>query len=186
MSLPIETERLLLREYDDGDAADILEYSSDEDFWTARIWDWQPTARGVRSYWGSRRKMDPDAESGSVELVVELKSEGKVIGNTGIWIQKSCEHRQGSIGWMLGAGYRGRGFATEAGKAFIAFAFDRMGLHRIFARTGADNTRSWLLMEHLGMRREAHFRQSHRFRGEWRDEYVYAILAHEWSAKHDQ
>jgi RimJ/RimL family protein N-acetyltransferase len=40
---------------------------------------------------------------------------------------------------------------------------------------------SWRLMERLGMRREAHFRQSHQVRGEWDDESVYALLAEEWS-----
>ena len=36
MNLPIETERLELRKYEDKDLADILEYSSDADFWLAR------------------------------------------------------------------------------------------------------------------------------------------------------
>ena len=30
------------------------------------------------------------------------------------------------------------------------------------------------------MRREAHFRQSHKVKGEWDDEFVYALLADEW------
>jgi len=37
-------------------------------------------------------------------------------------------------------------------------------------------------MERLGMRREAHFRQSHIVMDAWRDEYVYAVLADEWEA----
>jgi RimJ/RimL family protein N-acetyltransferase len=36
-------------------------------------------------------------------------------------------------------------------------------------------------MERLGMRREAHFRESHKVIGCWDDEFVYAILADEWS-----
>jgi len=59
--------------------------------------------------------------------------------------------------------------------------FRSKGLHRIFARTGRANTQSWRLMERLGMRREADFRQSHQVRGEWDDEFVYALLADEWS-----
>jgi len=36
-------------------------------------------------------------------------------------------------------------------------------------------------MDRLGMRREAHFKQSHQVEGEWDDEFVYAILSDEWS-----
>jgi len=32
------------------------------------------------------------------------------------------------------------------------------------------------------MRREAHFRESHTVEGEWRDEYIYAVLASEWNS----
>jgi RimJ/RimL family protein N-acetyltransferase len=35
-------------------------------------------------------------------------------------------------------------------------------------------------MERIGMRREAHFRDSHKVEGEWDDEFIYAILADEW------
>jgi RimJ/RimL family protein N-acetyltransferase len=38
-------------------------------------------------------------------------------------------------------------------------------------------------MEHLGMRREAHFRENELFKGNWGDEYVYALLAAEWTAR---
>jgi len=35
-------------------------------------------------------------------------------------------------------------------------------------------------MTRLGMRREAHVREAKRIKGEWRDRYVYALLADEW------
>jgi RimJ/RimL family protein N-acetyltransferase len=38
-------------------------------------------------------------------------------------------------------------------------------------------------MERLGMRREAHFKESHVVEGEWRDEFIYAVLADEWRVK---
>ena len=39
---------------------------------------------------------------------------------------------------------------------------------------------AYSLMERLGMRREAHFREHARFKGHWDEEFVYAILASEW------
>ena len=90
------------------------------------------------------------------------------------------EQGQAAVGWALGCQYQGWGIATEAAKALVAFGFESMGLHRISARTGSRNPRSWRLMERIGMRREAHFRQSHKVKDEWDDEFVYAVLANEW------
>jgi RimJ/RimL family protein N-acetyltransferase len=57
-----------------------------------------------------------------------------------------------------------------------------LGLHRIIRRCDARSDASARLMERLRMRREAHFRQNELFKGEWADEYVYALLATEWEA----
>ncbi len=178
-ALPIETERLILRRYEDRDVRDIVEFSQEADFWLARNLDWKPDGASVRAYFEEQRDLQPASLSGWMNLVMELKSEGKVIGCVGIGVT-SKEQGQASIGWMLGLPYQGQGLATEAAHALVDFGFDAMGLHRIFARTGKANTRSWRLMERLGMRREAHFRQSHQVRGVWDDEFVYAILADEW------
>jgi RimJ/RimL family protein N-acetyltransferase len=183
MNLPIETGRLRLRKYEDRDMADILEFSSDADFWLARNLDWPVSVEGVKEYWEAQRDIDLSTDPEWFSLVVELRAEGKIIGQVGIGVIKTGEHRQGTIGWLLGRKYQGQGFATEAARALLGFGFDQLGLHRISARTGRDNERSWLLMERLGMRREAHFRESHTVNGEWRDEFIYAVLAEEWRAK---
>jgi len=158
---------------------DIVEFSQEADFWLARSLDWKPNSASVRAYFEAQRDLQPESLSGWMNLMMELKSEGKVIGCVGIGVTNR-EQGQASIGWMMGLRYQGQGLATEAAHALVDFGFSAMGLHRIFARTGKANTRSWRLMERLGMRREAHFRQSHQVRGEWDDEFVYAILAHEW------
>ena len=178
-TLPIETKRLILRRYEDRDVRDILEYSREADFWLARSLDWTLTSESVRAYFEAQRDQQLNEFPHWVNLMMELKSEGKVVGCVGIGVTNK-EQGQASIGWMLSCRYQGQGLATEAAQALVDFGFGSMGLHRIFARTGKANTRSWLLMERLSMRREAHFRQSHMVRDEWDDEFVYAILAHEW------
>jgi ribosomal-protein-alanine N-acetyltransferase len=179
MTLPIETERLLLRKYEDRDLADIVAYSRAADFWLARNLDWEPTEEGVRAYFGSRRDLVPESYPEWLDLVVELKAENKVVGNVGIGVADR-ERGQASVGWLLSCQYRGQGIATEAVKALVTFGFESMGLHRIYARTGSRNIRSWRLMERIGLRREAQLRQSHKVQGQWDDEFIYAILADEW------
>jgi RimJ/RimL family protein N-acetyltransferase len=184
MSLPIETERLWLRKYRNRDLGDILEFSLNADYWLYRNLDWDPTLESVRAFWQPMQDVDPASDPKWLQLVVELKAEGKVVGSVGIGVIKNGDHRQGTIGWLLGQRYRGQGFATEAAAALLTFGFEVMDLHRISARTGSDNERSWRLMERLGMRREAHFVESHTVQGVWRDEFVYAILASEWEESH--
>jgi RimJ/RimL family protein N-acetyltransferase len=183
MALPIETERLHLRRYQDRDLTDILAFSSDTDYWLARNLDWPVTEEGVRTYWETQRAVDPGTDPEWFALLIELKAEGKAIGQVGLGVVKTGEHRQGTIGWLLGRRYQGQGLATEAAGALLSYGFDELGMHRIVARTGRDNRRSWHLMERLGMRREAHFRKSHRVKGQWRDEFIYAVLAEEWRGK---
>ncbi|MGD0453910.1 MAG: GNAT family N-acetyltransferase [Solirubrobacteraceae bacterium] len=58
------------------------------------------------------------------------------------------------VGWRLARPYWGRGIATEAAIASIAFAFDELGLPSLVSYTAARNLRSRRVMERLGMRRD--------------------------------
>jgi ribosomal-protein-alanine N-acetyltransferase len=183
MLLPIETRRLLIRLYEDKDLEDIFEYSGTTDFWLLRTLTWQPTREGIRKYWEPRRNLDASTVMNHIDLMVEWKERNKVIGNIGIGISDKDENKQGTIGWLLGNTFQGQGFASEAARALITYGFDKLELHRISARTSRDNIRSWLLMERIGMRREAHFKQSEYINAEWQDEFVYAVLSEEWHSK---
>jgi RimJ/RimL family protein N-acetyltransferase len=184
-TLPIETERLLLRKYRDEDVDDIVEYSREVNYWLTRNLDWEPTAEGVKAHYECQRDIYPESYPEWFDLAVELKAENKVVGAVGLGVFNK-EQGQASMGWLLGCRYQGQGFATEAAQAMLAYGFGTMGLHRITARTGSRNTRSWRLMERIGMRREAHFRHSHTVMGEWDDEFVYALLADEWRRLHQE
>ena len=62
----------------------------------------------------------------------------------------------------------------------LKVGFEDLGLRRIIAQCDPRNESSWRLMERLGMRREAHFRECEIFKGEWSDLFVYAMLAEEF------
>ena len=85
------------------------------------------------------------------------------------------------IGWVLGREHQGRGYATEAAKSLVAYAFESLQCHRVIATCQPENVASWRVMEKLEMRREGLFRKCiARASGEWWDEYFYAILAEEY------
>ncbi|MBD3285549.1 GNAT family N-acetyltransferase [candidate division WOR-3 bacterium] len=181
MSLIIKTERLILRRYRKADLEDILEFSRTTDWWLERILPWEVDSQDITDYWEKVKDLNPFKDPRWFDLVIEVKSLGKVAGIVGYGVTVIDEqHKQGMVGWLLGCDYQGQGYASEAAQAIITFGFSELSLHRISARTGMDNAPSWKMMERLGMRREAHFRESHTVKGQWRDEYIYAVLLHEW------
>jgi RimJ/RimL family protein N-acetyltransferase len=55
------------------------------------------------------------------------------------------------VGWRLAAEFWGHGYATEGARAALAFGWDALGLKEIVSSTVPANTRSWRVMERLGM-----------------------------------
>lgn len=173
--LPIATKRLSLRCLDYNDIQDILDILAHPSI--ARILNMKMDESSVREYIDKQNSYQPFQEGKYYDLVVEYKEEGKVIGLIGI----QCKpHHQGAIGWAIGINYQGSGFALEGASALISYAFSKLGLHRIYAVTSNINTPSWKLMERLGMRKEAHFRETEWREGKWIDQFIYAILSTEW------
>jgi [ribosomal protein S5]-alanine N-acetyltransferase len=174
----LETERLLLREFRAADEARIHEYASDPE--VARLMIWGPNApEATHQFLERMLKAQERWPRPDVELAIELKSEGRVIGAIGLRIQDE-RNRTADIGYVLNRSYWGRGYMTEAARAILGVAFRDLNLHRVWAMCHVRNHASYRVMEKLGMRREAHFRKNAFEKNEWRDSYLYAILAEEW------
>ena len=177
------TERLVLRRFDPDDVSDLVDFLSVDDPMIQRVVGVAPNAEAIHATWGAMRLLSPWNDPSWLSLMIELRAESRVIGTVGYGVQViDPKHRQGMIGWSLHPAYRGQGLATEAAADLLGFLFQDLGLHRVSARTGIDNEASWRLMERLGMHREAHFRESHTLDGQWRDEFVYGLLAREFNA----
>lgn len=127
------------------------------------------------------KQSDPEQWRGSDwrALAVHHNDDDKVIGEVGVFV-KPEPAREGDIGWMIHPEYHGRGYATEAAQILVRLAFEDRGLHRLTSGCNTRNVASWRLMERLGMRREGHSLQSRLLRGEWQDNYHYALLRDEW------
>ncbi|WEJ34857.1 GNAT family protein [Devosia sp. SD17-2] len=178
---PIETERLKLRPFTRGDVDDVFAYRSLEI--VARYLFDPPLSREECAMAVQQRTTQTGMEEDGdrIILAVESRDGGPVIGEVSL-ILRSRDARQGELGWIFHPHSQGRGLASEAARAMLSLAFDGVKLHRVFARCDALNAPSWRLMERLGMRREAHFREHALFKGRWDEEFIYAILAREWAA----
>jgi ribosomal-protein-alanine N-acetyltransferase len=178
---PIETERLMLREFRAADEPDIHEYASDPE--VSRLMEWGPNTpeitRTVVERWIEQQKQWPRR---SVELAIEVKAEKKAIGGIRLEV-KDERNSTADFGYALNRSYWNRGYATEAAKAVLNVAFRTLKVHRVWATCDVRNHASYRVMEKLGMRREGCFMRDVFQRGEWRDSYFCAVLAEEWTAK---
>ena len=177
MTLPITTERLVLRRYARADQADLLALAAQPEVAKILPGRMPATEAGVRDYIDLQNSYRPFEKDQVFELAVERKEDGRVIGLLGL-IRR--DPRQGEVGWALAAEYRGQGYATEAAGALIDYGFTKLGLHRIHADTNSDKLASLRLMERLGMRREAQLREAVWAEGKWLDRVIHGILADEW------
>jgi RimJ/RimL family protein N-acetyltransferase len=179
---PVVTERLRLRPFTRGDVDAVYGYRRRED--VARyLFDValsrEECAMAVQQRIG---QVALETADDKIILAVELQANGALIGEVSL-IWRSVEARQCELGWIFDPSYHGKGYATEAAKALLDLAFGPGDMHRAMARCDARNETSSRLMERLGMRREAHFREHTIVKGEWDEEFIYAILRREWLAQ---
>jgi RimJ/RimL family protein N-acetyltransferase len=182
LGYPLKTDRLILRPFTEDDLDDLYAFHSLPE--VARFLYWEPRDHQQASEALARKigQSRLDAEGENLVLAVVWPDSGRVIGEVTLgWL--STQHRQGEFGYVFHPDIGGRGLATEAAEVMLRLGFDELGLHRIIGRCDPRNEASWRLMERLGLRREAHFVQNEIFKGEWGDEFVYAILADEWRAR---
>jgi RimJ/RimL family protein N-acetyltransferase len=176
---PLETERLVLRPFEEGDLDAFYAMQSDAE--VARwLYEEPRTLEETRAH--LERKMggtELSAEDDWLSAAVIERESGQCIGDLSLhWVSEA--HKTGEIGFIFHPAYQGRGYATEAARAFLGFGFDGMGFHRMIGRAEARNTPSARVLEKLGMRQEALLVENEWVKGEWQSELVYAMLEHEW------
>jgi RimJ/RimL family protein N-acetyltransferase len=177
---PLETERLVLRPFEEGDLDALHKVHSDEE--VARYLYNEPTRSLEETRELLGRKMagvQLTAEGQWISAAVIARESRQFVGDVALhWVSE--QHKTGELGFIFDPEHQGRGYATEAARAFLALAFEGLNLHRVIGRAEARNVASARVLEKLGMRREAHLVENEWVKGEWQSELVYAILEHEW------
>jgi [ribosomal protein S5]-alanine N-acetyltransferase len=169
---PIETRRLVIRQFQPEDWKAVYEYMSDLEV-IAYLPEGQLTEAQSREFLA--KNIDEPAEA----LAVTLKGERTLIGHMVFhpWYAPQIYE----IGWVFNKRYHGQGYGTEAAYALLEYGFETLQIHRVIATCQPENVPSYRVMEKLGMKREAHFRKCiYRGEDQWGDEYLYALLEEEW------
>jgi RimJ/RimL family protein N-acetyltransferase len=145
----LKTERLLLRPWRAEDREPFAAINAD-----AAVMQHFPStlARGQSDALAER--IDGELRRNGYGLwAVEIPREASFIGFVGLQ-ETDAElpfARTTEIGWRLGRSYWGRGLASEAARAALAYGFDELAREEIVAYTAKRNARSRRVMERLGM-----------------------------------
>lgn len=177
--LPIETERLQLRQFQKSDLDAVMAYHALPD--VQRYLDWKARDRvEVKAALDAMVKQNRLTRPGDiVHLAVTRKSDDLLIGQISLrWTDATAG--QAEIRFIFSPFHRKQGYATEAVRAAMDFGFENFRFHRIFARCAGSNQASARLLKGLGLRLEAHYREHALFQGEWDEELHFAILDREW------
>ena len=176
--IKLESERLIIRRFLPKDWEDLYEYLS------------SPEAVKYEPYDVFTKQECIDTAKSRAESpafwAVCKKQSGKLIGN--LYFSNISPENFGTweIGYVFNPKYWGKGYATEACRRLLDYAFSSLNARRITAGCNVLNTASYALLERLGFRREAHHLKEIYFKKDengypiWVDSYKYAILKDEW------
>ena len=160
----IETERLTLRRFVDADRDTVARWNADPDF-TRNLAGVQTREQSDEAFDRWARHWD---EHGFGLLAVEWRESGELIGRAGPQFHRLWSHDP-EIGWALDPAWWGRGIATEAGAASLAWVFGDLGYARAVSITTAPNVASLNVMRKLGFALHA------RVPSEWGELLVHAV-----------
>jgi RimJ/RimL family protein N-acetyltransferase len=146
--LRLETERLTLRPFEPGDVEDLHAVHSDPS--TFEFIGSDPPASLDETRARIERISAGIAEHGFGPCAVVERASGRVVGDCGLQILE--EGPEVELGYKLGPEYRGRGIATEAGRAWVAYGLETLGLERIVAVAWPENEASQRVMQKCGMK----------------------------------
>jgi len=106
---------------------------------------------------------------------IRLLKDNTFIGELGKRVS-TPKFNKGEIHYSLIPEFCNKGYATDAVQAILKHGFETLNLHRIEAGVTSQNLKSIKLLEKVGMTREGMHRKILLIRGQWIDNFSYAIL----------
>ena len=183
MRIVVETKRLLLRRFTEGDAGPLAALYGDPRVMRF-ITPQPPSLAEVESkilpeYLLEYRELG----DGLGSFAAIEKNTGQMAGSFSLKPANSYGLTGGTeLGYRLHPAFWARGLATEGARALIRSAFERLHLDRVVATTMADNTGSWRVLEKCGLRRVRtfYYEGADLMPGAEHGDYVYELTRTDW------
>ncbi|QQR40304.1 GNAT family N-acetyltransferase [Devosia rhizoryzae] len=178
-SLPIATDRLQLRPFERGDVEAVAAYHTLPAAQRYALRQSRYSSDVADVVGTMRNQVSLQRPGDTLSLAMVRKGDNQLIGQVCL-IWSDATSGQGEVRFMLHPAYSGQGYLTEALTTIFNLAFDEFRIHRLTVRCDGRSHHSIKLMQTLGMRLEAHYREHALFQGEWDEELHFAILDREW------
>jgi ribosomal-protein-alanine N-acetyltransferase len=165
-----------LRDFRPSDLDDYLAIAGDDRVTAWMAFDSYDRAKAEQVLAGIvERSAQPDRPD-YMQAVTRL-TDDRVIGfariaPSGTWGAK--------LGYAIHADHWGHGYATDAARVLVRFAFGTLGKHRVTAAIGPENEASIAVVKRLGFSYEGHLRDHVFTNGGWRDSLLFSLLEHEY------
>ena len=173
MAVPtLETARLVLRPLNHADLDDLFEYAQDPDVYLMGMWQPYESATDARKHLDELLSL---YMKGLMWWAIERKADRKMIGRIEL-TNVDREDKHAEISYALNSNFWRQGIMSEAMEKIVDYAFNKMNLNRLYARTLTDNAPSCKLLEKFGFQREGHLREHSQVKGYPEDIYFYGLL----------
>ncbi len=180
MSETLHTERLVLREPRDADAAVLLAYYLRNE---ERFAPWEPDRVDSIEHharWIAWRRSESAIGRGRSFLAFDHAGDALAVVVNLYQIDHGASH-SAILGYSGDGAFEGKGYAREAVQAVITHAFTALHLHRISANYQPTNVRSAGLLRRLGFTVEGYARDMLYLRGSFRDHILTSLVNPDWT-----
>lgn len=174
----LETERLILRPWEETDAESLYEYAKDDRIGPIAGWS-------VHTSVENSREVIKNLLSAPENYAVCLREDGRAIGCVGLTFGKSSNldlpENEGEIGYWIGVPFWGRGLIPEAVRELIRHAFVDLGVQTLWCGYFDGNEKSKRAQEKCGFVYQRTDRDIHwKLMDDIRTEHITRLTREEW------
>ena len=176
----LETDRLILRRWEESDAADLYQYASDPAVGPAAGWPPHQSIEESRNVIGT-------VLSGAETYAICLKSDNRAIGAIGLILNGGTDAVKSDdeceLGYWIGKPFWGRGLVPEAAHEILRHAFEDLGMNKVWCGYFEENTKSKRVQEKVGFRYQYTLENADvPLLNEKRTDYVSCLTKEEWKS----
>ena len=178
--MKLKTKRLILRDITEKDAKSIAENANEKEVWyfTEQI-PYPYTLKDAKGFVKHCKETQKKKPRANYELGIDLRAEKKIIGMISL-CKINYQHKKATIGYWLGKKYRKQGIVSEAEKAVLNFAFNKLKLNKISGEALIENIASNKLFKKFGFRKVGILKEELIKTGKKLDAYRHELLKTEY------
>jgi RimJ/RimL family protein N-acetyltransferase len=167
----LRTGRLVIRRFGAKDIEVLAAYRADADVARYQSWDAYGRAQ-AESLVADMSTIHPGVPGQWFQFAVADRWTDELLGDTAMRVDPE-DGSHAELGFTFAPAHGGQGYATEAVRATIDYAFERLGVDVVVAVTDARNAPAIALLDRIGMMHVSTARVE--FKGEWCDELTYEL-----------